>query len=441
MRRRRLLWMLPVALILVAGAGVVAVRMRGMNPSAAAAAPAPSSGAVVVRDQALATREADWPRWQGPGGDNHAPGAKPPLTWSETNNIRWRVPVGAGHASPIVVGERVLLLEEANGALSLACYQAADGALAWRCPLQGADVELPRIHRDNSHASSTPASDGERVFCMTHSKAEIRLHAVGIDGSLQWTRTVGPYSLKHGLGSSPILHRSLVIACADGTRGGVLRAFDRESGEPVWQRERPAADNYTVPRVGQLAGRVQLVTHGCGVTRGLDPGTGAERWRCSGPATTCANTPAFAGDRVIVTGGYPQRYILAIGADGEGDVTGTHVRWQDRRKIYVTTPLVEGGRLLALTDNGEASCYQLADGELLWREKTRLDFSASPVLAGGRIYLASEQGKTLVLTPGDRYQVEATNTLAGRQTATPAFAGGRVYLRTDKALYCIEQAK
>jgi len=187
-----------------------------------------------------------------------------------------------------------------------------------------------------------------------------------------------------------------------------------------------------------VAGRVQVVVIGGKKTSSYDPANGALLWRCDGPADYCAATVAFDKDTVYATGGYPQKGLLAIRADGSGDVTKTHLRWKsDRKAGYVPSPLLHKGLLYAVSDKGLMRCYDTTKGNVVWEHAAKAPFYSSPVLVGDRIYVFDREGKGYVLKTGRQFALLATNELPAGAFATPVILDGRIYLRTLKDFYCL----
>ena len=381
----------------------------------------------------------DWPWWRGPGRDGKSRETDPPLEWREEAGVAWRTPVpGRGHGSPSVWGDRIYLAtadEEKEEQLVLA-YDRASGSELWRRVVhQGGFVHR---HTKNSHASGTPACDGERVYIAFLNAGAIRATALDRDGRIVWQRKAGDFETEHGYGASPVLYGQTVIVCGDSNGSSFLTALHRGTGDVVWTTERRAVSSFASPIVGRVAGRDQLLLSGADVVASYAPSSGELLWHCEGPTETMASTMAFGGDLVVATGGYPEKEILCIRADGEGDVSDSRVVWREKRGVsYVPSPLIHEGRLYIVNDQGIATCFGLASGKELWKGRLEGGFSASPVLAGGRIYVTSEAGETFVIEAGDEFRILARNKLPGGGFATPVIAGGRIYLRTTEALWAI----
>lgn len=383
----------------------------------------------------------DWSWWRGPGLNNQAAtGAKPPLKWSETANVLWRVELpGKGHSTPCIVGKNIYLTTGDRRAqtITLLCLDRDSGKKLWQAEVyHGA---LPKIHNDNSHASGTPACDGERIFIPYQTEDAVCVAAFDLAGKLVWRTTVAPYKSIQGHSASPALYKSLVIIPADGSLGNKLTALHRKTGAVVWRASMTKGlESYASPLVARVAGRDQAIVIGGKKTHSFDPATGKLLWTCDGPAEFCAGTAAFNSDTVFSSGGYPERTLLAIRADGSGDVTKSHLRWQsDAKAGYVPSPMLCDGLLYAVSDTGLMRCYEADSGKIVWEHALKAPFYSSPVLAGERIYLFDREGKGYVLKTGRQFELLATNELADGVFATPVILGDRIYLRTLRDFYCL----
>jgi outer membrane protein assembly factor BamB len=412
--------------------------------------PANSTGADAVREPAplddlpeITVAEGDWPWWRGPGLNNHAVADQdPPLRWSENEHVLWRVRLpGEGHATPCVFGDRIFLPagDPAAESIWLLCLDRATGKRLWRTQVyQG---PFPKIHANNSPASATPACDGRHVYFPYQSEEAVCMAAVDLDGQIAWNKPVGLYKSIQGYSASPAIYKSLVIVPVDGSLGNNLVALHRGTGAAVWRAPLPKGlESYASPLATHVAGRDQVVVIGGKKTSSYDPASGEPFWTCDGPADYCAGTAAFDQNTIYATGGYPQKALLAIRADGAGNVTQTHLRWQsDKRAGYVPSPLLHQGLLYAVNDKGLMRCYDTADGRVVWEHATRAPFYSSPVLVGDRIYVFDREGKGYVVKAGRELELLATNELPDGVFATPVILDGRIYLRTLGDFYCLAE--
>jgi outer membrane protein assembly factor BamB len=386
----------------------------------------------------------DWPCWRGANQDNvAASGQKPPIHWDPEKNVLWKSPVpGRGHGSPCLWGNNIFLptADDRAEVQYLLCYDRRTGQKLWQTELHRKG--FVRINAKNSHASSTPACDGRAVFMPCVIQNAAWLSALDLAGKVLWQKRLGDFSSMHGFAASPLRCGSLVIVVADSLKNSFLIAVHRRTGETVWRTERPSfrLGTYASPTIGRVAGRDQLLLHGPSKVFAYDPLTGKELWTCDGPSDSTSSTMSFGADLVYSAAGYPQRNMLCIRADGSGDVTKTHVAWSKKGKMaYVPSLLLADGLLYMVDDSGPVTCFDAVSGQQIWSGKLDGEFSSSPVLAGGHIYVVSEAGMTFVLKPGRKFQVLAKNDLADGGFATPVICGSHIYLRTLHNLYCLGQ--
>jgi len=399
----------------------------------------------------------DWPWWRGPTLDGKAVGPQPPTKWSKKENIVWSAKVpGLGHASPCIWGDHVLIataegtpgksttrkditIVQSSGkgeVQSLICYDRSTGKQRWRTDIHRGG--FPSRHGKNSHATSTPACDGQRVFVVFANHGKVWLTAAELDGKVLWQKEVGAIEGRYGYGASPLLYKSMVIVNVDHPGGGYIKALDRATGRLVWQAGRGKWYGFSSPTVASLAGRDQLLQSGQYLLTSFDPSTGKVRWTCQAPSNTLASTPIFSEQSIFVTGGDPQTGIRCIRADGRGDVTDSHITWENSTKIYVPSSLLIDDRLVAVKDIGVAVCFDARSGKKNWEQRLgHGKFSASPVACEGLVFVPNEAGRMFVFKAGRKFELMAENDLEDGGFASPVIVGGRVFLRTLHRLYCI----
>lgn len=386
----------------------------------------------------------DWPWWRGPNRDGVAAAdQKPPLKWSESQNVLWKAPIpGRGHGSPIVVGDRVYIAaaDPDTQVQSLLAFDRKTGKPVWQKEIHKGGFET-KGNAKSSLASSTPACDGERVYINFLHAGAIHTTALDLKGNRIWQKKVTDYVLHQGFGSSPAIHKSLVIVSADNKGGGVIAGLDRLTGDVVWSHARPKLPNYTSPVILTAAGREQLVFTGCDLVTSLDPLTGQVIWETKGSTTECVTSTLTDGRNVFTSGGYPKNHMSAIAADGSGKVV-----WENTTRVYVPSLLRKETHLYGVMDDGFAVCWRCDTGKEVWKERLGGTFSASPVLVGNAIYATNEAGKTFIFaaSPGG-YESLGENKLGDSAFATQTICGGRIYTRVAstvngrrvESLYCL----
>ena len=390
--------------------------------------------------------EGDWPWWRGPSFDGISADAQAPLNWDSEQNVRWRAAVpGRGHSSPAVVGDKVFITTADDDAEKqmLLCFDRASGDQLWeKIVHQGG---FYKMHPKNSYASASPACDGEKVYVAFVNGDAVWVTAYDLDGEQLWQEQAGPFESEHGYGPSPLIYKSAVIVSGESSGPCWLAALDRASGEVKWRmaRQRPGRHgNYASVQMATIAGRDQLLVPGLGVTTSLDPATGKLLWKADGPSEVAANTIAVGDGLVFSSGGYPEKNLLAIRADGSGDVTDSHIAWKNSKGVsYVPSMLYHDGLLYVVNDQGIASCYEAASGEKQWQKRLNGDFSSSPILAGDKIYATNEKGLTFVFRASREYELLAENDLGSGGFASPVICGGCIYLRTGDSLVCVADAE
>jgi outer membrane protein assembly factor BamB len=387
-------------------------------------------------------RADDWPAWRGAYNDGVAREKSSfPLSWSADENITWMTEIpGIGHSSPIVWANRVFLTTciEATGQRQLLSFDRNTGKILWRQTVVTARLE--KKHRLNSHASSTPATDGTLVFVTFLDTPKIVVAAYDFAGREIWRRSPGGFNSPHGFCSSPILDQNLVIVnCDQDDQEAFLVALDKSTGAEVWRADRPnRTRSYCVPIIVEAAGKKQMVLTGSKCVAGYDPANGKQHWIVRGPTEQFVASAVFVDGLFIITGGFPDHHILAIRPDGSGDVTDSHVLWRTTRNTsYVPSPIAHRGLFFIVSDDGIASCYEPKTGKMYWNERLSKHVSASLVAAGDYIYVLDDSGTTFVLKADRKFEVVAKNSLKEECYASPALSDRQVFIRGVKHLYCI----
>ncbi len=424
------------------------------------------------------TDDGNWPQWRGPHHNGVSDATGVPTTWSETENIAWKVPLPSwSGATPIVWGDRVFVMSpskptaDAKGVgvarrlpgvgrerpggpdILLLCFGRKDGKLLWQRRLASDNT----LYGKQNMASPSPVTDGKLVWALTGTGA---LAAFDFSGKEVWRHNLqdeyGQFGLNWGYASSPLLYDGmLIVQVLHGSRTqnqSYVVAFDSPTGKVVWKVERKTdatrecPDAYTTPVVSKHAGRTDLVILGADYVTGHDPKTGREIWRAGG-----LNPQRRGNYRIVASpvamGGFiyaPTRVrpLLALRAGGRGDVTTSNLAWRFDDKVGpdVPTPVCDGKHLYLVNDRGYASCLDAKTGEVVWGPQRTAPgtVSASPVLADGRIYITNETATTTVLAIGPQFKILHTNQLDdGYTLATPTFAGLQIFIRTSTHLYCI----
>jgi outer membrane protein assembly factor BamB len=409
---------------------------------------------------AIATLSAEnWPQWRGPSMNGISSEKGLPLKWSTEENIAWKVPMpGRSGSTPIIWNETIFLnIGTADGAgdLELWALNRNDGKIMWKGPIAGGN----HIERKQNMSSPSPVTDGRTVWVMTGVGV---LKAFDFKGKELWARDIqkdyGRFGLNWGYASSPLLEDGdLFVQVLHGMKTDdpsyILRV-DGETGKTLWRQERPtkaireSPDSYTTPALLRYGSTKEIVISGGDVVTGHDPASGKELWRVDGlnpsnnPNFRIIASPLVAGDIVIAP--TRERPMLAIKAGGKGDVTTTHKIWTFDNGPDVPTPVSDGKLVYTVNDRGIAFALDLQTGKVVYGpERLKSDsYSASPVLAEGRIYVTSEnEGVTSVYKAGPQFELLAQNSLNDYCLSSPAMSEGQIFIRTTGHLWAIGQRR
>jgi outer membrane protein assembly factor BamB len=382
---------------------------------------------------------AQWPEFRGPGGQGHSAERGLPLDWSESANVVWKVPVpGTGWSSPVVANGRVWLTTAAGTrdvSLRVLAFDVATGRAA--VDSEVFKVRGPAINPKNSHASPTPVADAERVY--VHFGAQ-GTAALTTSGEIAW-KTRFSYESQHGAGGSPMLFGDLLIFSCDGSDNAFVVALDKHTGKVRWRTPRrfPADQAYSTPLAIRVGDRDEIVSVGAYRAGAYDALSGKEIWRVSyADGFSNVPRPVFGHGLVYIATGFQEPSLIAVRADGTGDVTRTHIAWTLRRGApHTPSPLLVGDELYLVSDAGIATAVDAKTGEVIWQQRLGGTYSASPVFADGRIYFLAEEGMATVIAPGREFRRLATARLDGATLASMAVSDRSFFIRTDTHLYRI----
>ncbi|MCP4888188.1 MAG: PQQ-like beta-propeller repeat protein [Planctomycetaceae bacterium] len=423
---------------------------------------------VLLSNQVLAE---NWGHWRGPGGNGAAAEAQPPTEWSATKNIKWKLAIpGRGSGSPVVWGDKVFVVtaisEQADGnavepearrsrfggrgrggalpklEFVLLCVHRDSGELLWK---RTATRATPHegTHSTNGFASASPCTDGQHVYAHFGSRG---LFCYSMDGELKWSRTdFEPMTTRatFGEGSSPTIADDKILVPYDHEGDSYLYALDKLTGKTVWQTERDEPTNWSTPLVVDFEGGKQVVVNGQNCARGYDLATGKELWRCGGQTQRPVASAVSLGDLVIVGSGFRGSYMGAFKLSGRGDLEGTDaVAWSISRDTPdIASPLLSNGRVyFHKAKLGVLSCLDAKTGEPKFTASRIPGINstyASPVAAGGHVYLTGRSGTIVVIKDSDELQIVATNSLGEGVDATPAPIENELLVRGEKHLFCI----
>lgn len=456
----------------------------------------------LLAEAVLGANPGNWPQWRGPHANGTAADAAPPLTWSETQNVKWkfRIP-GYGTSTPIIWGDQVFVVsaegtgkksegagaapagnERAPGAgapppgggegrprrgrpggggpgggpggmrgetpdeihrwmvLSL---DRATGKEKWRQVLKEVQPHEGH-HKDHGFASFSPVTDGERLYVFLGSRG---LHCLDLNGKVLWSQDLGRMQTRNGFGEggSAAVHGDVVVVNWDHEGDDFIAAFDTRTGKERWRQKRDEGTGWTTPLVVQVGGKPQVVVNASGRIRAYDLEAGNELWSCAGMTANAIPTPVAANGILYATSGFRGAALLAIRLGQSGDLTGGDaIVWKHAKNTpYVPSPLYVDDRIYLYSgNNAMLSVFDARNGQVLVDAVRVPGISgvyASPVAAAGRVYLLGREGTAVVLKRADQLEVLATNRLDDSFDASPAVVGKQLFLRGHENLYCISE--
>lgn len=418
--------------------------------------------------------DKNWHQWRGPNATGAAAFGNPPAEWSETKNVKWKLEIpGSGSATPIVWGDTVYVLssvpteKRAPGAAAPAADAAGgqrrgpggarpefvqqftvfavsrkDGKIAWKKVVK---EELPHegMHPTNTWASGSAVTDGEMIYAYFGSRG---LYALDKKGNVKWEADFGDMTTRNGFGegTTPAVYGNTIVVLWDHEGDDFLIALDKKTGKEIWRTPRREVTTWTTPLVVDVGGKPQVIVAATGRVISYDLATGQMVWEGPGLTPNSIPSPVYADGIVYLTSGFRGNALYAVNlSEAKGDVTGTAaILWKyDRDTPYVPSPLLYGNELYFLKGNtGVLSVFNAKTGEKLYGEQ-RLEevpnVYASPVGAGGKVYITGREGATAVIERGGAYKVISVNKLDDGFDASPIVVGDELYLRGKKNLYCI----
>jgi outer membrane protein assembly factor BamB len=391
----------------------------------------------------------NWPAWRGPRGDGSSQATGLPVQWSNTENVVWKTKLpGNGYSSPIIWGDRIYLTwcldEDAhkNKPRVLACLDRTSGKILWEKTVFSAPLEGK--HRLNSYASATPATDGEHVWVAFLEAPNMVVVCYTMDGKEVWRKSPGKLLSVHGFCSSPILYRDLVILNGDQDSLAYLVAYEKTTGKERWRVDRPnRTRSYCVPIIVETGGKTQMVLSGNKCVASYDPATGKQHWLINGPTEQYVASLVHEDGIFFLTTGFPEYHLMGIRADGVGNITGSksiawhHKKLPPREASYVPSPVAHDGYFFVVSDQAFCSCFEAKTGKKMWMEKLGRRHSASIVVAGGLLYIPSDEGDVFVVKAGPNFELVEKNHMGEAIFSSPAIAQGQLFIRTVQHLYCI----
>jgi len=399
---------------------------------------------------------ANWPTWRGPQADGVTSETNLPLTWSATENVKWKIDLpGPGNSTPIIWGDRIFLTQAVGERRTVMCFDRKDGKLLWQ---QGPTwSEAEQTHQTNPPCASSPVTDGERVIAWFGSAG---LYAWDLAGQELWHLDLGKQDHIWGYGSSPVLAGDLCILNFGPGLRSFLVAVNKKTGQEAWRFDVPPpatpegpgskqgwTGTWCTPVVAKVGGRELLLADLPGAVYALDPANGHEIWHCNGLNPLTYAEPMVIDDVVVGIGGF-NGFSIGIKPGGSGDVTATNRLWEDKRTPQrIGSGVVVDGRIYLGSDPGFVQCIDPRTGDRLFDARPpvpvqRASSWSSFVRSGDRLYLVTKSSDTLVFRADPKMELLADNALDdGMTNASLAVSDGELFIRTHAHLWCIGGAK
>ena len=425
-----------------------------------------SVSTTISQAQDKSAYSANWPEWRGLYNTGAAPAGNPPVEFSETKNVKWKVEIpGKGHATPIV-WENQLIVQTAvatdkKGAkpesatevtpgptefihqFKVISVDKASGKINWQTVVKE-EVPLEKTHELGSWASNSPATDGENIYAFFGSRG---LYCLDFKGNVKWERNFGQMEIvaSFGEGSSPAVYKDKVFVQWDHQKKSYLYALDKKTGKEAWTAERDEKTSWATPLVVEVNGKAQVITSATNKVRSYDAETGKVIWECAGMTANAIPNPMYADGILYLLSGFRGNAIKAIDlAKAKGDITGTSaILWEYNQDApYTPSGVLMDGKLYFMKgNNGVITCLNAKDGKVLYSNQ-KVDgitnIFSSPTASKDRIYVAAT-GKVDVVKAGSEFSLLAKNTLDDTFEASPVIVGNDLFLRGAKYLYCISE--
>ena len=397
----------------------------------------------------------NWPAWRGPRGDGDCNERNLPITWSATENVRWKIALPEPcNSTPIIWGDHVFLTQGLDGGKRRAviALDRKDGKKLWQREVPCDVVET--THQQNPPCSASPVTDGAAVYAWLASSGVVAYDFLGKE---LWKRDLGPIKSRWGNGSSPILYKDLLIVFhGPGEPATFLIALDKRTGKTVWKSDETAIDSpvfgcWSTPIIARIGKRDELIlplpgdkVGGEGMFKAYDPDTGKALWTCNGLGNEIYAMPTIneTRDLVVAISGH-NGALVAVKPGGQGDVTSSHRAWRIATKNpqRVGSGVFHQGRFYLADAPGFIECLEPKTGTPIWKERVDGNLWGSMLAADGKLFVTSLEGETFVLVAGPKYQLLSRNKLGEAIYAAPAVSNGEIFLRTYQNLYCIRSGK
>jgi len=403
---------------------------------------------------ALTSSAENWPQWRGPTGDGVSRETGLPMTWDDQTNVRWKTPLpGPGNSTPVVWEDKIFLAQATGDERLLMCFARSNGKLLWKRGIKHGDEEV--THKTNPKASSSPATDGERVVVSFSSGG---VHCFDVNGKPLWKRDLGKQAHIWGYGASPAIIGDLVYLNFGPGERTFLIAMDKRTGKTVWKNDEPGGGfgnkvpgksgrdiwvgSWSTPIQRNVNDRDELIMSWPNRVVGLNPLTGDEYWECRGLNPLVYTSPIYSDGIVVAMGGYSGSAI-GVRAGGKGDVTESHRLWRHpKTKQRIGSAVIHQGHIYIHNDPGIAECFELKTGQRIWQERLKGSGASSKnwssmILSDGKLYVNNWSGETFILAASPKFEILRVNSIKEKTIGSIAVSNGELFLRGYEHLWCI----
>jgi outer membrane protein assembly factor BamB len=380
---------------------------------------------------------ADWTQWRGPNRDGSAPSFTPPKAWPENLTQRWKVEVGLGYATPLVVGNRVYTFSRRDDNEVVAALDAATGKQIWQAQYPAPYTVVKAAAPHGLGPKATPAFADGRLF--THGISGILSAFDAATGKMLWQKPAPAAGPMFTTSQSPIVDRGLLIVHVGGNKEGGLTAFDPATGNQrwAWSGDGPG---YGSPVVAEIAGTRQVIVPTYQNLVGVSAETGELLWRRAHKARSDVNaiTPIVRGDTVISSG--TEVGIVAVKITKQGNQWTAQDTWLNTDAYFqLSNGAIVRDALFGLSSVGSGTyvIVDLKSGKVLWSGEPRAANNAAMLTAGDLVLILENDGELIVadgtktsgLTPIKRYKVSDTPTWGA-----PAVSGNRILVKDESTV-------
>ena len=394
-------------------------------------------------------QENNWTFFRGSNLNGVSANTGLPQSWKEDSCIKWKTPLsGTGISSPVVFGQQIWIstANPSGKELFAVCLDKESGIITQNIKLFQRDSAIG-LHNMNSYATPTPAIEDGYVYIHFGTMGTSCINTQ--NSNVIWSRTDLNCNHVQGPASSPIIYKGLLILHLEGVDTQNIIVLDKKTGKTVWKAERPQEyytdkepiyrKAYITPIIINSNNQDMLISNGAEVCSAYEPLTGKEIWRINYSSETTISMPMFINGLVVFTTGFgrPVR-LIAANPNGTGNITATNIVWQTDASVPgMNSPVGNKGLIYMIEDKGTITCLEAKTGTVVWKNRLKGEFYASPIIADGKIYCPSKQGTVYVLEEGSIFKLLAESKADGELWATMAVTGKYLLMRTNKSLYCI----